>query len=75
MRRIQLYIDSDVDAALSAEASRRGCSRSALVRDAVRASLGAYFADSADPADELVGWLADVDPVDDIDAIVYGPSE
>ena len=72
MRRIQLYIDDDVDEALSAEAARRGCSRSSLVRDAVRASLDAYFVDSADSVDELVGWLADVDPVDDIDAIVYG---
>ena len=75
MRRIQLYVDEDVDEALSAEAARLGTSRSALVRDAVRASLAAYFGRPADPIDELVGSLVDVDPVDDIDAIVYGLKE
>lgn len=71
MRRIQLYIDDDLDEALSAEAARSGVSRSALVRDAVRASLGAYIDTPADTVDDLIGTI-DVDPDDDIDSVVYG---
>ena len=72
MRRIQLYVDEDVDEALTAEAARLGTSRSALVRDAVRNALAAYFADIEDPIEEIIGSIVGVDPVDDIDAIVYG---
>lgn len=74
MRRIQLYIDDDLDDALSAQAARAGVSRSALVRDAVRVSLSAYFDTPTDSVDDLVGWL-DVDPDDDIDSVVYGFAE
>ncbi len=72
MRRIQLYIDEDVDEALTAEAARLGTSRSALVREAVRGALGTHFAETADPVEDLIGSIAHVDPIDDIDAIVYG---
>ena len=71
MRRIQLYMEDDLDDALTAQAARTGVSRSALVRDAVRASLSAYLDAPADAMDDLVGWL-DVDPDDDIDSVVYG---
>ena len=74
MRRIQLYMDDDLDDALSAEAARSGVSRSALVRDAVRVSLSAYFDAPTDAVDDLVGWL-DVDPDGDIDSVVYGLEE
>ena len=74
MRRIQLYMDDDLDDALSAEAARSGVSRSALVRDAVRVSLSAYFDAPTDPVDDLVGWL-DVDPDGEIDPVVYGLEE
>ena len=74
MRRIQLYMDDDLDDALSAEAARSGVSRSALVRDAVRVSLSAYFDAPTDAVDDLVGWL-DVDPGGDIDSVVYGLEE
>ncbi len=71
MRRTQFYVDDDIYEALSAEAARLGTSRSAIVRDAVRAFLPHYFVDSPDPLDELVGSLVDVDPVDDIDSVIY----
>ena len=74
MRRIQLYLDDDVDDALTAQAAKRGTSRSALVRDAVRASLGAGLHAAPDPVDDLVGWLG-VEPDDDIDAVIYGLDE
>lgn len=74
MRRIQLYLDDDVDDVLTAQAAKLGTTRSALVRDAVRASLGADLHAAADPVDELVGWL-DIEPDDDIDAVIYGLNE
>ena len=71
MRRIQLYIDEGTDDALTAEAARLGTSRSALVRESVRASL-TCFGESADAVDDLIGCL-DIDPDDnDVDAVVYG---
>ena len=72
MRRIQLYVDDGVDDALSAEAAVRGTSRSAVARDLVREGLSHYFDDEPDPVDELVGWLVDAEPIDDIDAAIYG---
>ena len=74
MRRIQLYLDDDVDDALTAQAAKMGTTRSALVRDAVRASLRADLHTAADPVDDLIGWL-DVEPDDDVDAVIYGLDE
>ena len=55
MKRIQLYRDAAVDEALTAGAARLGTSRSALVREAVRGALAAYFDGTADPVEELIG--------------------
>ena len=74
MRRIQLYMENDIDDALSAAAARRGLSRSALVRDAVRSALAAEPGALNDPLDELVGSV-DVAPDDDLDAVIYGTEE
>lgn len=71
MRRIQLYLDNELDDALTAQAAKLGTTRSALVRDAVRVSLGADLYGVADPVDDLIGWL-DVEPDDDFDAVIYG---
>lgn len=71
MRRIQLYIDDDIDEALSAAAARRGVSRSAYVRDAVRSCLADGPEAISDPLDALVGSV-DVEPDDDLDAVIYG---
>ncbi len=72
MKRIQLYMDDDLDDALSAKALRLGTSRSALVRDAVRLALRADSSGPGDSVDELIGWL-DVEPADDIDSVIYEP--
>ena len=69
MRRIDVYVDDDLYDALSAEAARRATSRSALARDAIGAFLQRPV---PDPVDALVGWLVDGEPVDDIDAEIYG---
>ena len=71
MRRIQLYMEPDIDDALTAAAAKRGISRSALMRDAVRALLGTETDELADPLDSLAGRF-DVEPSDDIDAVIYG---
>ena len=71
MRRIQLYLDEDIDDALSAAAARLGVSRSALVRNAVRSALGDGPEALTDPFDALVGSV-DVEPDDDLDAVIYG---
>lgn len=69
MRRINVYIHEELDGRAEREARRRGISKAALIRESLRAELGA--ADERDPIDELVG-LSDADPVDDIDAVIYG---
>lgn len=71
MRRT-FYLDDDLYEAVVAEAARLGTSRSAIVRDAVRAFLPRHFVRPHDPIDDLVGSLVDVDPVDDIDEVIYG---
>ncbi len=72
MRRIQLYIDDDLDDALSAEAARLGTSRSAVVRDTMRRSLSTSVDSLRDAVDEMIGWI-DVEPDDDIDSVIYEP--
>lgn len=67
MRRIQLYVDD----ALSAEAARRGTSRSALVRDAVQTCFGGLLDAPADPMNDLIGSL-DIAPDRDLDAVIFG---
>jgi hypothetical protein len=70
MRRIQIYIEEQLDERLGSEATRTGVSKAALIREAV----ALRYADSArlaDPLDELVGSL-DVEP-GKVDDVVYGP--
>ena len=67
-------MDADIDDELTAAAASRGVSRSALMRDAVRALLEAERPTGGDPVDALVGWL-DVEPDDDVDAVIYGYCE
>ncbi|WP_420638210.1 CopG family transcriptional regulator [Candidatus Poriferisocius sp.] len=74
MRRIQLYLDEEVDEVLTAEAARRGTSRSSLLREAIRASLADQLQATTDPVDELIGRV-DVDPDEDLDAVIYGLAE
>ncbi len=70
MRRIQLYIDSEIDEALSSAAAKQGVSRSAFVRNAVRSSLADNAGAVNDPLDALVGSVT-VTPDDDIDSVIY----
>lgn len=71
MRRIQIHIDEGLDAAVTAEAARRGVSKAALIRACIAREVRAAPPPD-DPWDAMVGWLDD-DPVDDIDDVIYGP--
>lgn len=68
MKRIQLYIEEDVDDALAAEAARRGVSKAALVRRLVRQG---FSRPGRDPIDDVIGTGGGA-AVDDIDAALYG---
>jgi predicted transcriptional regulator len=68
MRRLQIYIDDDMDESLAIRARREGTSKAALIRNAVREQYGEYATD--DPLDEWVG-LVDAES-GDIDDVVYG---
>jgi hypothetical protein len=72
MRRIQIHIDEALDAAVKAEAVRRGVSKAALIRSCIAREVGAAAPAPDDPWGAMTGWLDD-DPVDDIDDVIYGP--
>lgn len=72
MRRIQIHIDEALDAAVGAEAARRGVSKAAVIRAGIAREVGATAPPPEDPWDAMIGWLDD-DPVDDIDDVLYGP--
>ncbi|MGH3319004.1 MAG: CopG family transcriptional regulator [Streptosporangiaceae bacterium] len=73
MRRVQIHLDEHLDEAAAREASRRGVSKAELIRECLSATVGSGGAAAeADPWDSMIGWRDD-EPVDDIDAAVYGP--
>ena len=66
MKRIQIYIEDDVDERLAKRARREGRSKAALIRDAVRREYGQP---SVDPFDD---WAGGVDEAPgSIDDVVY----
>lgn len=67
MKRLQIYIEEELDERLAVEASREGTSKAALIRRFVAERLRPV---KADPLEEIVGWL-DIEPVD-VDDVVYG---
>jgi len=70
MRRIQIYIDEELDDALKAESARSGCSKAALIRQCVAEKLAPTEALEKDPITALIGTV-DVEP-SNIDDVVYG---
>lgn len=74
MRRVQIHLDEWLDEAAAREAARRGISKAALIRDSLAATVRLdQPAEEEDPWEAMIGWLDD-DPVDDIDAVIYGPA-
>jgi hypothetical protein len=71
MRRIQIYIEEELDERLGSEAARSGISKAALIREAVALRYESSALPS-DPLDQLVASL-DVEP-GNVDEVVYGPA-
>ncbi len=71
MRRIQIYIDEELDERLQAEAAKTGRSKASLIRESVAARFGKMATIDDDPITLLLGSVK-ADPAD-IDEIVYGP--
>ena len=70
MRRIQIYIEEELDERLQLEAKKAGTSKAALIRESVAARYGERVAIAEDPISLLVGKI-DVESAD-VDEIVYG---
>ena len=69
MKRLQIYIEEELDDALAVRARRAHTSKAAIIRDAVRRAIG----DSEATVDPFRDWIGGGDgapaPVDDV---VYG---
>jgi hypothetical protein len=70
VKRLQIYIEEDLDDALALLARRTHTSKAALIRDAVRRSIGEPES-TVDPFRDWIGG-SDAEPAD-VDDFVYGP--
>jgi hypothetical protein len=72
MKRIQIQVDEQLDAAVTAEARRRGVSKAELVRASLKRELSAPPTRPGDPWEarrrRLDGTL-----VEDVDEVLFGP--
>ena len=73
VKRLQIMIDEDLDAALDRLALAEGTSKAALIRQFVREKVKPLPPIEEDPLWQMVGDI-DVEPAD-IDEVVYGPAE
>jgi hypothetical protein len=69
MKRLQIMIEEDLDAALDRQAAHEGVSKAAIIRRVVRASLETTLPLAADPLSRMIG--ADDYQPGDIDDVVY----
>jgi hypothetical protein len=74
VKRLQIMIEEELDAALARQAAEEGVSKAALIRRYVGDRLRPLPPIEEDPLWELVGAF-DVEPVDDIDEVIYGGHE
>jgi hypothetical protein len=72
MKRLQIYIEEELDEALAAEAQREGSSKAALIRSYVAEKLA--LRGESDPIDRHVGRyrLGDGPGSEEVDDVVYG---
>lgn len=73
VKRLQIMIEEDLDAVLERQARVEGVSKAALIRRYVGERLRPLPPLEEDPLWEIIGIAGDADPVDDIDAVIYGP--
>lgn len=70
MKRLQIMIDEDLDAALGRRAVAEGTSKAAIIRELVRESLEPLAPLESDPLWQMAGQ-DDFEP-EEIDEVVYG---
>ena len=70
MKRLQIMIEEDLDAALERQAALEGVSKAAIIRRIVRAELPVTTPLAADPL-RLMAGVDSFEPAD-IDDVVYG---
>jgi hypothetical protein len=74
VKRLQIMIEEEVDAALARQAAKERTSKAALIRRYVRERLRPLPPLEQDPLWELIGIAGeDAEPVGDIDEFLYGP--
>jgi Ribbon-helix-helix protein, copG family len=71
MKRLQIMIEEEVDAALARQAAQEGVSKAALIRRYVRERIQPLPPLEEDPLWDFVGG-AKGESVDDIDEFLYG---
>ncbi len=72
MRRVQIYLEEEIDEALAALARRQRTSKAALIRQYVAAQIEPS-ATGADPLDKVVGaYDSEAGPIDET---VYGSAK
>jgi len=74
VKRLQIMIDEDLDAALDRMALSEGTSKAALIRRFVRQHVKPLPPLEEDPLWQMVGADHDAEPAD-VDDVVYGLSE
>ena len=75
VKRLQIMIEEELDAALGRQAAEEGVSKAALVRRYVGERLRPLPPLEEDPLRQLAGIAGDAESVDDIDEFLYGPIE
>ena len=71
VKRLQIMIEEDLDAALARQAALERVSKAALIRRYVAERLGAPAGGRDDPLWRFVGG-SDAEPVADVDEYLYG---
>ena len=74
VKRLQIMVEEELDAALGRQAAEEGVSKAALIRRYVGERLRPLPPLEEDPLWQLVGSV-DAEPIDDIDEFLYGPIE
>ena len=73
MRRIQIYIEEELDEALQAEATRTGRSKAAIIRESVADRFDRQGRRGKRPKDAMTALVGSVDAEPaEVDEVVYG---
>ena len=75
VKRLQIMIEDQLDAALARQAAEEGVSKAALIRRYVGERLRPLPPPEEDPLRQLVGIAGASEPIDDIDEFLYGRIE